>query len=386
MQHLRVPGSKSYATRLLILAALKPDPVKIFDLPESSDVLTLLDCLKKIGLGISRTGADVVIENSFPACEPMDAPPLSLSTGDGGTTNRFLLGLLARGKRMYQLNPSGRIKERPVQELWQALRLLGAQVSAGKVQGPVVWGKKVCVDASSSSQMASSLALALADTEAEIVPKNLLASQTYWWLTQKLVSDFREGSLNWRVPVDWSGAAPLLGTGLLINPVLLENCQTPDPLQADGRFLGLIKEMGGNPRATPGGLSLFPARRLQAIKVDARHFPDLIPSLSFVCSYAKGTSVFENLSVLRHKESDRLAQIQRLLTHFGVKHAFKARACSLEIYGPTPRSERPSSYTAPNDHRMIMSAALFMRYNGGGTLFNVHPVAKSFAHFNSTLL
>ena len=389
MQRFRAPSSKSYAARLLILASLKPGATQVFDLPESSDVLTLLDCLKKIGLRISRTGLDVVIENSFPACEPLDAPPLSLSTGDGGTTNRFLLGLLSRGKRVYRLCPSGRMKKRPVRALLETLCSLGARVSASdsafwyQLQGPIETRGRILVDASNSSQMASSLSLALADTEAEIVPKNLLASQTYWRLTEKLVGDFQKGCLNWRVPVDWSGISPLLGMGLLVAPSLVENCKAPpDPLQADGRFPGLIKQMGANPRQTSQGLLLSPVRTLQALKVDARHFPDLIPTLSFVCSYAMGTSVFTDLDILRKKESDRLAEIQRLLTHFGVSHAFKAAsACSLEIYGPTPRSERFTTYTAPSDHRMIMSAALFMRYNAGGTLFNVHPVAKSFPHF-----
>ena len=388
VQRFRAPTSKSYAARLLILAALKSNPVKIFDVPDSSDVLTLLDCLKKIGLRISRIGPDVVIENSFPACEPLDAPPLTLSTGDGGTTNRFLLGLLSRGKRIYRLCPSGRIKERPIRALLEALRFQGAQVSVSdpsfwcQVQGPIAHGKRILVDASDSSQMASSLGLALADTKAQVVPENLLASRTYWSLTEKLVCDFKKGCLNWRVPVDWSGVSPLLGVGLLLNPVAIENCKAlPDPLQADGRFIGLIKEMGGNPRQTPEGLQLFPVRILQAIKVDARHFPDLIPTLSFVCSYATGTSVFTHLEILRRKESDRLAEIQRLLNSFGVSHAFKAQTCSLEIYGPTPRNERPITYMAPSDHRMIMSAALFMRYNAGGNLFNVHPVAKSFPRF-----
>ena len=384
MQRICAPTSKSYANRLLILAALYPASVQIFDLPTSSDVLTLLDSLKKIGLYISQN----TVSNSFPACEPEGAPPLTLFTGDGGTTNRFLLGLLARGKRVYQLNPSGRMLERPVRALLDSLRSLGVRITMSgrgyQIQGPITIPKRITVDASTSSQMASSLALALADTEAEVVPENLSSSQAYWALTEKLVGDFKNDRLNWRVPVDWSGASPLLGLGLLINPVLIENCKVLDPLQADASFIDIIGEMGGHPRWTREGLALSCAHELRAIKVDARHFPDLIPTLSFVCSYARGTSVLTNLSVLRQKESDRLAEIQRLLALFEVPHALTS-GDSLEITGPAPRIKRPITYTAPADHRMVMSASLFMRYNGGGTITNAHHVAKSFPHFEKVL-
>ena len=45
---IQVPGSKSYANRVLILAALCPDKVIINNIPLSSDVEKMISCLTQI--------------------------------------------------------------------------------------------------------------------------------------------------------------------------------------------------------------------------------------------------------------------------------------------------------------------------------------------------
>ena len=51
-KEIKVPSSKSYANRLLILAAIDKDPVVIRNIPLSSDVIKMVECLKIIGLDI----------------------------------------------------------------------------------------------------------------------------------------------------------------------------------------------------------------------------------------------------------------------------------------------------------------------------------------------
>ncbi len=399
MRCWRGPTSKSYANRLLILATLHPAPVNISRLPPSSDVLTLVDCLRKIGLHITLVESpegpetfEATVSNSFPACEPQDGRPLTLESGDGGTTNRFLMGLLARGKKAYRLHPAGRMKERPVQALLDALQSLGVHTRRGgddfwlEIQGPLRPPRHIEVDARKSSQMASALGLALADETAQVTASTPCASPAYWRLTQKLVEDFKNGTVNWQVPVDWSGLSYLLALGLLEAPVLLANAGDPDPWQADSTFLHLIQEMGGHPRQTPQGLFLSPPSQLSPIEADARQCPDLIPTLAVVCSCAGGTSKLTNLDILRSKESDRIEELQRLLAHFGVRHTFATEAETLSIDGPTPRQIAPTTYWPPPDHRLVMCAALFMRLHGGGALHNAHHAAKSFPQFGAILL
>ncbi len=386
---LKVPTSKSYANRLLILAAIETRPVELIDLPDSSDVQVLLDCLEKIGLRISRVSKNVIVHNSFPACEK-EGKTLVLESGDGGTTNRFLMAFLARGKRPYRLKPSGRIKDRPVKDFLQALEQLGVKVTHGnknfwyEVQGPLPPRGKVKINCAESTQFATSLILALVDTDIEVELEDLRASQKYLALTKKLVSDFKNKNLTWIVPPDWSGASYPLALGLLEGAVLIENCNKVDPWQADCEFLSLIKAMGGYFSWQKNGLALAPPCYLEPIDSDGSFFPDLVPTLAFVCSYAKGTSTIRNLGVLRHKECDRVKEILRLLCHFEVKHSFDRKTHTLVIHGSTQRVGY-REYIPPKDHRMVMVAYLFMRHNGGGLLYRASYVAKSFPHFFEAL-
>ena len=98
-----LPASKSHANRALIIGALKGNGFEVQNLSKSTDVLTLLTCLENIGLFISKNEEHVIFHNSFPACENLtQTEVIDLKTGDGGTTNRFLLALLALGKKTYR--------------------------------------------------------------------------------------------------------------------------------------------------------------------------------------------------------------------------------------------------------------------------------------------
>ena len=93
-----LPYSKSYANRLLILGSISPDLFEITNVALSSDVITLIEILKEIGLDIRVENNKISIHNSFPACEKLTDQTVLLETKDGGTTNRFLACLLLLGK------------------------------------------------------------------------------------------------------------------------------------------------------------------------------------------------------------------------------------------------------------------------------------------------
>src|SRR3989339_1766857 len=104
---LSIPGSKSFAARLLILGSLYPREFTIINCPDCTDVVNLENSLKKIGLEISRKNGVVKILNSFPGCEK--SPVGLILPGEGGTTSRFLMGLLGLGKLTYQLKLGAQI-------------------------------------------------------------------------------------------------------------------------------------------------------------------------------------------------------------------------------------------------------------------------------------
>ena len=127
---IEVPYSKSWANRILILAAIKSAVVKIQGTPDSSDVVNLVNSLKKIGLIIEESDQSLIVKNSFPNCEA-GLEVVYLETGDGGTTNRFILPLLALGKKKYRLQASGHMKSRPMDEILDVLQAHGVQIKKG---------------------------------------------------------------------------------------------------------------------------------------------------------------------------------------------------------------------------------------------------------------
>lgn len=394
-----VPTSKSYANRQLVLAAILKNPVTIRSLPESTDVTTMLSCFLQIGIKFRREGDDVTILNSFPECErdfPKDRPVI-LNTGDGGTTNRFLLAMLARGERVYFLNAAEGITKRPIMELIDVMESLGVLITRGRSQEDSFWLKvqgpykidprqnvKAFVDSSRSTQFASALALALADkSNVEIIPEKIKSSRKYYDLTlsllKKLPADF------FQVPVDFSSLSYPLALALTFGEVLVSNCKEKDPFQADSIFLDLIGQMGGKLEFGGddglGGLFLKKIPRPRPLDIDCSAFPDLVPTLAFVCSYADGTTYLRNLEVLHYKESDRIREIIKVLKLFEVDFQYQNTEEVLIIKGDVERKTAFREFFPPPDHRIIMMSYLFMRKNSGGIIHNASHVNKSFPDF-----
>ena len=136
-KNILIPTSKSYANRILILASLCPSVVTIENLPESTDVSNLINCLEKIGIKfLKEPQGTLKVLNSFPECEvDSDLDTIYLETGDGGTTNRFILPFLARGKKKYILKPQGKMRTRPMKELIDSLVFLGVDTAEKEVSG-----------------------------------------------------------------------------------------------------------------------------------------------------------------------------------------------------------------------------------------------------------
>ena len=345
----------------------------------------MLHCLKKVGLKITVRGSCTTIHNSFPQCEKK-GKDLVLQTGDGGTTNRFLIGLLARGKNHYCLVPSGKMKERPMVNLINILKSLGVDCFLNQkqnwyeVQGPAQIKKTLEVDCSLSTQFASALALMFADSNLSIELKNFYTSKNYYKMTEFLVSEFKKGRNNWYPEIDFSSLSYPLALGLLDGQVQVSNIQGVDSLQSDSIFLNIIEKMGGQIEWSKDKIKLCSPFSLKPLKLDVRNCLDLIPSLVFVCSYAQGVSQLQYLSSLKYKESNRLLEIQKILKYFYVDHNYDEKRDILIIRGPAP----PVGFKTvipPEDHRIVMLTYLFMRYNGGGLLYNSHCVKKSFPSF-----
>ena len=377
-----VPTSKSYANRLLLIAAISPAPIEVTNLPGSTDVLTMIDCLEFIGLLITKRGESIIIKNSFPECEKEGSSTIVLETGDGGTTTRFLTALVARGKRKYSISPDGHMRNRPMRPLIDALKMLNVAVIEDEncwlsVKGPFSQQAEAFVDCLESTQFITGLRLATIGLDIVLKPLNLINSKKYYELTEMLIREYEEGTLSYCNPVDSSSLSYPLALAALAGRVCVKNCQVVDPYQADSIIVSILQKMGAIISQTKKGL-VCEKKELTSIEVDGSTCPDIIPTIAFLASYAKGESVLKNLGTLRHKESDRLEQIINIFDRFEVSYTLKKD--DLFIKGSSPRITHRCIDVAA-DHRMVMVASLFLKINDGGEINNAIHVKKSYPRF-----
>ncbi len=384
-KQIEIPCSKSYANRALILGALIGNGFKVINAGKSSDVLSLVEILRLVGLKINKNGDELVFINCFPECEEIKEGPVTIKTGDGGTTNRFLIALLSLGKNCYQFIPSERMSERPIDDLLLPLSknnvIVRKNVSNSwvEIKGPLIFPSSFEIDCSMSTQFASALKLISFNKNVAFKLLNVLASESYLTMTDSVINEISQKK-SYTVPIDFSSLSYPLALAAHIGEVTILNCHEIDSNQADAVFLDLLKKSGANISFTEQGLRVNNDSPIHGFKVDVSTCPDLFMTLAFVASYAKENSEFKNLEVLRHKESDRILAVLEILDIFKVKYIYDQKNETLVIHGNTPKIS-PVDLTPVNDHRIVMMSYLFLRYNSGGLLNNVDCIKKSFPNF-----
>jgi len=380
-KHLEVPTSKSHANRALIMAAILPGSVTVENLPQSEDVEWMIKSLTQIGLKIERKDSNLKIENSFPECETTDK---TIHCGEGGTTTRFLAALLARGQKKYVLEPEGPMRDRPMDDLVESLKKLNVNVSQSEkewltIQGPYDQSiRDIEVSCAKSTQFASALAMALYDHKNKVVPTELHYSKDYWEMTLDLIKQKKKK--HYRIPVDFSSLSYPIALAFVTGEVWVDNCLDRDIFQADASLVDYIGNLGGLVRWTNKALYVGKVAGFSGLDVDCSTHPDLVPTLAYIAAHAEGKSLFSNVKILRHKESDRIAEVQKILSHYGVENSYDEEKDVWTIVGGVKNSS-PFDYSPPRDHRMVMTAYLFMRTHQGGTIEHPEYVKKSFTDF-----
>lgn len=385
-----IPTSKSHSNRALIVGALRGNGFQVHNLSKSTDTLSFLSCLKTIGLKIIHNSDGIIFLNTYPECEKDTfGDVIDLKTGDGGTTNRFLLTLLSLGRKTYRLYPTEKMNERPIDDLIIPLRKMSVSVVTGlalsdawvSVRGPAVLEdlEKIEIDCRLSTQFATAMMLVFSKQALKFKLKNIHASGTYLKMTEYVLKETKNKNF-YIVPVDFSCLAYPLALALIKGRVLIKNCLELDSLQADSEFISLMKKVGGDIEQTKNGLLATSKNTLSSFDVDGSQFPDLVLTLAFVAAHVEGMSKISNLSILRHKESDRIGEMLSLLKNMSVDFSFHEDRNEIEIHGKKMIYQGTNIKTA-RDHRVVMIAYLFLRANSGGILSEIDCVEKSFPNF-----
>ena len=123
-----LPGSKSLSNRVLLLSMLAEGTTHIRNLLDSDDVRYMIGALEQLGIRMEETreSNEIRVEGCTGKIPNSD---LELMLGNAGTAMRPLTAALTLGQGRYVLDGVPRMRERPIVDLVDGLRQLGAEVS-----------------------------------------------------------------------------------------------------------------------------------------------------------------------------------------------------------------------------------------------------------------
>jgi len=403
---VRMPGSKSYTQRAMVIAALAEGESLLRDPLLSEDTLGLAGALRLLGADVRTTDAEMIIRG---AGGKIARPPHELQLGNNGTAIRLLAGMVSLGEGPLVLTGNRRLCERPMKPLLDALADLGAAIHTDgemgyppvTIRGGRLRGGEVTLRDIGSSQYVSSLLIAapFAATETVIVLEGGIPSLPYIALTLETMAAFgvkvrtegagryaipcgqRYQAREYRVEGDASSASYFfLAAALLPGRIRVENVD-PRTRQGDIGFLAILERLGGTilrgERYVEVRGGELPAGEMD---FDLGEMPDIVPTLAVLSALRPGRSVIRNVAHLRLKESDRLSALATELRKTGI--AVEEVADGLVIHGGTPSGARIETY---NDHRIAMVFAILGLAVPGMEIEGEACVGKSFPGFWKTL-
>ncbi|MDT3707533.1 MAG: 3-phosphoshikimate 1-carboxyvinyltransferase [Thiobacillus sp.] len=402
---VRLPGSKSISNRVLLLAALSEGVTEVYDLLDSDDTRHMLTALATLGVGVEDRGGNHWRIRGVGGTFPVKQAELFL--GNAGTAFRPLTAALALSGGDYVLKGVARMHERPIGDLVDALRQLGAQIDyLGNPGFPPLHvhparpaGDRARVRGNVSSQFLTGLLMALPlrrkATTVEVVGD--LISRPYIGITLAMLRRFgvELAQDDWQtftvaagaryrspgeihVEGDASSASYFLAAGAIGGgPVRVEGVGS-DSVQGDVRFADALALMGARIEMGPNWIEVrAPASgRLKAIDLDCNHIPDAAMTLAVAALFADGATTLTNIASWRVKETDRIAAMASELRKVG---ATVEEGADFIRVAPPEKLIPGAVIDTYDDHRMAMCLSLVslggvpVRINDPGCVAKTFP-------------
>ncbi len=356
---ITIPGSKSESNRLLILQALFRS-ISIHNCSDSDDTHHLIK-------GLEKTKGNVNI-------------------GHAGSAMRFLTAYFASQKGVsIVLTGSKRMKNRPIKELVNALRTLGADIQYLKktgfpplqIVGKELSGSTVSINANVSSQFITALLL-IAPTLSHGLKLNLeeeITSKSYIEMTLGLlhkigvsnsflgntieIKPFRENKkISLTIESDWTSVSYLYGiVALSENIELTINNFSKNSLQGDAILPNFYNALGVQTIFNELEKSILLKRSNNVVKkidLNLNNTPDIAQTIAVTCFGLRIPCKLRGLKTLMVKETDRLLALKTELEKLGAKVFISDDTIEIPSTKKIVKNKVIETY---QDHRMAMAFA-----------------------------
>ncbi|OWK70895.1 3-phosphoshikimate 1-carboxyvinyltransferase [Pedobacter sp. AJM] len=390
---IQLTGSKSECNRALIISALSNKLVKVDNLSNAADTVTLDGILTAL-----REDSELKTEDSR-----------LVDVGPAGTAMRFLSAYLSAKNGNFLLTGTERMKKRPIGILAEALKTIGADISYAEsdgfpplnINGPLNQKTaEVKIKGDISSQYISALLMI-----APILPQGLtleiegeLTSRPYVDMTLDMLAEvgiqhswtgnsitiepqaFKAGTLivepDWSAASYWYSIAALADEAEISLPALKDKS-----LQGDSQIQKIMKIFGIATEKTEKGISISNlGLSLETDQVlDLKTCPDLAQTVIVIAAALGKNMSFTGLETLKIKETDRIAALQNELAKIGVMLTEDNLVYTLN----TDELHFPEKITVATyeDHRMAMAFAPLALLISEVEIEDMQVVEKSYPHF-----
>lgn len=387
---IRLPGSKSISNRVLLLAALSTGTTTVHGLLDSDDTRVMLDALKKLGIKIDDLGNHSVVVHGVGGFPVKEA---DLFMQNAGTAIRPLTAALAVSDGSYHLHGIPRMHERPIGDLVEALKGIGANIeylqNPGypplQIEKPALKENTVIqVAGNVSSQFLTALLLAAPvlakklNQAIEIEVVGELISKPYIGITLNLMQRFGVNveHQDWQryiiaadaayvspkeiwVEGDASSASYFFALGLLGSGPIRIYGINKNSIQGDILFAEFVERIGAELKYGSDYVEVSAQHeggipKVKAFDEDFNLIPDAAMTAAVLAMYADGPCTLRNIASWRVKETDRIDAMHAELEKMGAT----VESGPDYIKVTAPKEWKNAEIETYDDHRMAMCFSL----------------------------
>ena len=416
---ISIEGDKSISIRWALIASQSEGKSTALNLLRSEDVLSTLNCLKKLGVKVFLTKRICKIQGvglngfSFKKNCVLDA-------GNSGTLSRLILGLLIHTKEKIKIIGDKSLSKRDFNRVMEPLKKFGANFisKSGKLPITILGTNNPkpinFIEKKGSAQIKSSIMLAALNTKntttirakksrnhTELFFKYLKIPLKIKRMKNFDIIKINGGNkimkLDYRIPSDISSSAFfIILTILSKNSELKIKNVNINPSRVG--IIKILKLMGINLKfskvRTYNGEKVSDIFVKSQNKIKSINCPESLNSASIdeflliflLAARANGVSYFKNLSELNEKESPRLKWGSKLLNLMGVKNILTKS--SIKIFG-NPNLKIDKKIVIKDflkDHRVFMTSVIAALSMGGEwKISDMDSINTSFPSFLSKL-
>ena len=414
-KNLQIEGDKSLSIRWALLASQATGKSVAFNLLNSEDIISTLNCLKKLGVKIkflkNRCEITGLGLNGFNYKKN-----LSLDAGNSGTLGRLILGLLIHSKVKVKITGDKSLSKRDFNRVVGPLEQFGAKFKTNNGKLPIVIeGTNYPIpikyyENKGSAQCKSSIMLAALNTKGKTIIK-AKKSRNHTELLFKYLKlpvkinekknhDLIEINyikrikpLFYRIPSDISSSAFFIVLTILSNNSQIKIIKVNINSTRTGilkilKLMGIkfqIKNKKNYKGELIGDIHVKSQKKIKAIKCPSKLNTSSIDEFLLIfllAAKANGISYFKNLSELNEKESPRLKWGSKILNKMGIKTVLTKN--NIKIFG-NPNLKVTKKIIIENflkDHRVFMTSIVAaLTFGGEWEISDKDSINSSFPSF-----